>query len=101
MHEMAGLRENAFGDDRMYVTMKMNEIAEGLNGADHCGNTAVAVDFQSVYVTYRFPGSTAELAQKAPVESEINPQPFRNGKNPLPMRHVGKHFIFETMGKQQ
>jgi hypothetical protein len=100
MDEMAGWRENAFGDDCVHMTMPVDQVAEGLNGSDHCGNTAVAVDFQSVNVTYRFPGRAAELAQQISIEPEENPKPLWNRENPLPVRHVGKHFLLETMRKQ-
>ena len=101
MHEMAGWRENAFGDDCVHMTMPVDQIAEGLNGADHCGDAAVAVNLQSIYVTYRFPSRAAEFPQKAPVESKIHPKPLRYRENPLPMRHISKYFILEAVRKQQ
>jgi hypothetical protein len=79
----------------------MDKIAERLHSTDHCGNAAVAVDLQSVYVAYRFPGCPAELAQQTYIETEVNPQPFRYRENPLTMGNVGKHFILKTMPKQK
>jgi hypothetical protein len=43
----------------------------------------------------------AELAQKRPVVAKIHPQASWNRENPLPVRHIGKHFIVEPMGKQK
>ena len=79
----------------------MYEIAERLHRAYHCGNAAISVDLQRVNVAYRIIGSAAELAQKAPVVAKVNPQPLRNGKNPLEMRHFGKHLLLEPMAQQQ
>jgi len=101
MNEMTGFRENTFGDDGVDMGMPMNEIAERLHGADHCGNAAVAVNLQSVYVAYRFPGRTTELTQQAPIETKVNSQSLWNCENPLTMRHIRQHFILETMPKQK
>jgi hypothetical protein len=101
MHEMAGFRENTFGDDGVDMAVPMDKIAERLHGADHCGNAAVAVNLQSIYVTYRFPSCAAELAQQAPIKTKVNPQPFRYRENPLTMGHRSKHFILEAVRKQQ
>src|SRR5271157_2475340 len=81
--------------------MPVDEIAECLHGAHHCGNAAVAVDLQRVNVAHRIVGGPAELTQKTSVIAEVNPQPFRYGKNPLEMRNLGKHFFLEPVAEQQ
>jgi hypothetical protein len=101
MHEMAGWRENTFGDDGVDMAVPMDKIAERLHGADYCGNADVAVDLQRIYVAYRFPGCAAELAQQAPIKTEVNPQSFRYRENPLTMGHMSKHFILEAVRKQK
>ncbi len=71
----------------------MDEIAERLHRAYHCGNAAIAVYLQSVNVAYRIIGSAAELAKKTSVIAKVNPQPLRNREHPLQVRNLGQNFF--------
>ncbi len=77
------------------------EIAVSLHRSNHCRNTAIAVNFQLKHFADRIVRRAAELAQKFAVVPEIHPQPFRDSKYPLPVRHIGKHFLFETVSQKQ
>ena len=101
VHEVPRVRKHALGHYRVYMRMPVDEIAERLHRAYHCGNAAIAVDLQRVNVAYRIIGSAAELAKKASVVAEVNPQPLRNSEYPLQMRNLGQNFFLQPMAEQQ
>ena len=101
VHEESRFGEHSLGHDRVDVRVPVDEIAEGLHSADHCGHTVVAVDLQPVNIADGHVCGTAELAQERAVVPEIDPQPLGYGEHPLSVRDVGKHLVFEAIGKQQ
>ena len=67
MDKVSRVREYALGHNRVYMRMPVDEIAEGLHRAHHCGNAAVAVQLQLVNIAYGIVGGPAELAKKTSI----------------------------------
>jgi hypothetical protein len=101
MHKVSGICEHALRNDRVDMRMPVYKIAKGLDSPDHGGNAGVAVDLQPKHIAYRIVCRTAELAKQTPVVPEVNPQPFWNSKNPLPMGTFRENLSIESMSKQQ
>jgi hypothetical protein len=100
-HKMAGICKHAFRNERMDVRVEIYKRSKSLHGPDHGGNAAVSINFQCVNVPHGLPRCVAKLAQQRTVVAEIHPQTPWNSEHPLPVRHIGKHFIIEPVGKQQ
>jgi hypothetical protein len=100
-YKKSRLGKHTLRHDRVDVRMEMDKIAESLNGTDHGRHTAIAINFQLEHIADGLECRMAELTQQCPIVTEIHPQSLWNREYPLPMRNVGKHFIIQSMCKQQ
>jgi len=101
VNKVSGLCENSFRYDSVNVRMKMDKIAERLHCPNHGRHSIAAVNFKPENVADGLIRCPAELAEKFTVVAKKNSQPFRNGKNPLPMRHICQYLNFQAMRKQK
>jgi hypothetical protein len=79
----------------------MDEIAERLHRAHHCGNAAIAVQLQLVNVAHGIVGGPTELAKQSTVVAKVNPQPLGYREHLLQMRHFGQNLFLEPVTEQQ
>jgi hypothetical protein len=109
----------------MHMTVPMGKRSKSLHGPYHCRPAAIPINFSLVYIADGLVSLPAELSQKRPVIAKIHSQSSRYAEYPfmhaiqactLPaasqcspailglrvtMRHIGKHFFFEPMGKHE
>ena len=60
-------------DQRVQMWMKMQKLAEGVDGPDHARCHIPAVQDGAVDLEHRLPGDPGQLAEKPPVEAEEDP----------------------------
>jgi len=100
-NKMAGIRKNALRHDCVNVRVPVDKVAEGLYGPDHCRHAAVAFNLKPEHIADSVVCRPAEFTEKFPVVAKIDPQPFRDGKDPLTVRHIGKHLLIKAMSEHK
>ena len=76
--ERAVASKGTVGHQRVQVGVKVNQLAEGVDGPDHARRRVPAVQNDAVDFEHRLPGEPGQLAEKPAVESEEDPQTLGN-----------------------
>ena len=77
--------ERAVGGDRVDVRVEMNQLAKGLNAADHAGHHVFPLQHVAVDFDHGLPGGAGQFAEQAAVIAEAQAEPFGNGEDQLPV----------------
>ncbi len=71
----------------------MDQIAKGLNRADHPRHRFGLIGRRGIDLPHHLPGRSTQLTQESALKSKINPQPLGNRENELPMWHRRAHLL--------
>jgi len=100
-NKVAGIRENSLRYDSMNMRVPVDKISKSLHGPDHCRHAAVPFNLKPEHIADSVVCRPAEFTEKFPVVAKIDPQPFRDGKDPLTVRHIGKHLLVKAMSEHK
>jgi hypothetical protein len=93
-------REYPIARNRVDVRMPpMREFPESLDIRHHSGNHVIPSENRLIHLPDQFIGEFQEMSEEFAVEAEVNPQPFRNGEDELPMRDFRKDLLADMHGK--
>ena len=81
--------------------MKMDQFAKSLDSGDHAGHHVVPLEHAAVDLDHAFPGGAGQLAEQTAVVAAVDPQPFGDRKDKLPVGDGGADRVRDGVGSQQ
>ena len=85
----------------MDVAVPGKNRAEGLNGRDHSGNRFLLLQHGLIDLFHRFPRGATKLAEKRSVVPEVQPKPFWNREDELPVWNVFENLLGKMLRECQ
>ena len=92
-------RKYPVANNRVDVRMPMRQLPESLDIRHHPRNDIVPTKNRLIHLQDHVVGEFRELSKEYTVEAKINPEPFRNGENELPVRNRGKDLFTDVHRK--
>ena len=81
--EGAGVGKTTVSGDHMQVRVEPLELAEGVHGYGRAGCCIITGGPLFKVGAEHLPGAAAQFSQQFSIKQKVDPQPLRDGKNPL------------------
>ena len=85
----------------MDVGVKMDQFAKGLDAGDHAGHDVVPLEHLAVDLDHAFPGGAGQFAEQTAVVTAVDPQPFGDREDELPVGDGRADRVGDGVGRQE
>ena len=79
----------------------MDQFAKGLDAGNHAGRHVFPLEDAAVDLDHAFPGGAGQFAEQTAVVAAVDPQPFGDGEDKLPVGDAGADRVRDGVGRQE